>query len=64
MLGNPKYNIGDTVSFVINNKTVTGEVAIIDRYGTFEDTSDVSYDVYSKEDNILYKHINEKEIKQ
>jgi hypothetical protein len=59
MLGNPKYKMGDKVSFVINNETINGEIAIIDRYGTFEDNSDVSYDVYSKENNILYKHINE-----
>lgn len=62
MIGNPKYNIGDAVSFVIDNKTINGEVAIIDKYGTFEDDSDVSYDIYSKEENILYKHINEKNI--
>lgn len=62
MLGKPKYNIGDTVSFLIDNKAVNGEVAIIDKYGTFEDDSDVSYDIYSKEENILYKHINEKNI--
>lgn len=59
MLGNPKFNKGDKVSFSINNKIISGEIVIIDKYGTFEDDSDVSYDIYSDKHNILYKHINE-----
>ena len=58
MLGKPKYKYGDKVSFTIEGKKITGEVYIIDEYGTFFDKSDVSYDIMC--DNILYKHVNEK----
>ena len=84
MLGKPKYNIGDSVKFSIevpvydaNNKfekfekeTFQGNIYIIDKYGTFEDDSDVSYDIMvtdkkfvstvNTKGECLYKHINEK----
>lgn len=67
----PKYNYDDTVSFKIIDEDnvehiLTGKVYIIDRYGTFFDNSDVSYDVmvesgdYPTEYPCLFKHINEK----
>lgn len=70
MIGNPKYTIGDEVTFrIMNRKGVecdfTGIVVIVDRYGTFEDNSDVSYDILVKNtdgNDILYKHVNENSI--
>ena len=60
MLGKPKYTYGDIVKFTANdNKIREGIIAIIDRWGTFEDDSDVSYDIMNKEENILYKHFRE-----
>ena len=65
MLGKPKYDYNDIVKFKIkmfedaNEREVEGSVAIIDRYGTFEQNKEVSYDIYSVKDNILYKHITE-----
>ena len=60
MLGKPKFTYGDVVKFKMFDGTEKfGVVAIIDRYGTFEDDSDVSYDIFSKEENILYKHFRE-----
>lgn len=59
MIGKPKYNYNDTVSFVIDNKVKTGTVYIVDEYGTFEDDSDVSYDIMVEEEQTLYKHIKE-----
>ena len=60
MLGKPKYDYGDIVKFNIGeNEQRTGVVAIIDRYGTFFDNSDVSYDILNKEENMLYKHFRE-----
>lgn len=59
MIGKPKYKYDQPVSFRLGDKTYSGIIAIIDRYGTFEDDSDVSYDIYSKEENVLYKHIRE-----
>ncbi len=60
MVGKPKYKYGDIVKVKIGDTEITGAVAIIDRYGTFFDDSDVSYDILNKEENMLYKHINEK----
>ena len=60
MLGKPKYNYGDVVKFKLGDDIKEGIIAIIDKYGTFEDNSDVSYDIMNKEENILYKHLGEK----
>ena len=61
MLGKPKYKLGDIVQFkcIDNNDLKTGIIAIIDKYGTFEDNSDVSYDILNKEENMFYKHFRE-----
>ncbi len=60
MKGNPKFKIGDLVTFDFGkNNKFTGEIYIVDKYGTFEDPSDVSYDIFVKEENCLYKHIRE-----
>lgn len=60
MLGKPKYIVDQLVTFTIDNKLKTGLIWIVDKYGTFEDNSDVSYDIMVKEENCLYKHISEK----
>lgn len=62
MVGHPKYDYGDTVSFKIGTEVFTGTVEIIDSYGTFFDNSDVSYDVMCNVSGqaTLFKHINEK----
>ncbi len=59
MVGKPKYKIGDNVSFTLENEIKQGEIYIVDKYGTFEDDSDVSYDIFVKSDNVLYKHVKE-----
>ena len=58
MRGNPKYKVGDRVRFEFNGELVDGKVYIVDTFGTWEDPSDVSYDVMSDQD-CLYKHIRE-----
>lgn len=74
MIGKPKYNYGDKVKFVLEDKEYIGEVWIIDKFGTFEDNSDVSYDIMVKDafkvgndhyhpngnNDCLFKHISEK----
>lgn len=62
MLGEPKYTYGDVVKFKCGDEIITGVVAIIDKWGTFGDDSDVSYDLMRKENNTLYKHFNERSI--
>ena len=59
MVGKQKYKIGDNVSFTLENEIKQGEIYIVDKYGTFEDDSDVSYDIFVKSDNVLYKHVKE-----
>lgn len=68
MIGKPKYKLGDRVKFDIDGRRYHGNIYIIDAYGTFEDESDVSYDImvddwgdyYNEE--CLFKHINERMI--
>lgn len=62
MKGNPKYQYGNLVKFELNGEIKEGTIHIIDKYGTFEDDSDVSYDILVGNENCLYKHINEKYI--
>lgn len=59
MLGNPKYNYGDKVYFTADGNRYDGVIAIIDKYGTFFNDSDVSYDIYIPDINLLWKHIRE-----
>ena len=64
MIGKPKYKESDKVEFAIDeNDTRIGVIYVVDKYGTFFDKSDVSYDIYVEEENMLYKHINEKYVK-
>ena len=63
MKGFPKYKIGDKVhfEFTVEDKKYAedGEVVVVDKYGTFEDDSDVCYDI-RLEDGSWWKHISEK----
>ena len=63
MKGFPKYKLGDKVHFEITTADKTysedGEIVVVDKYGTFGDDSDVSYDI-KLEDGNWWKHINEK----
>jgi len=66
MKGHPKYKIGDNVKFTLEDRTYHGNVYIVDEYGTWDDDSDVSYDVMVNDwgDNhdkeCLFKHITER----
>lgn len=64
MLGKPKYKEGDTVTFLWEGVTKTGGILIVDPWGTFHDPSDVSYDIVVEDENMLYKHINERYVKR
>ena len=59
MLGKPKFKESEKVTFILNGSTKVGTVYIIDKFGTFFDDTDVSYDIMVEEDNCLYKHIRE-----
>lgn len=65
MIGKPKYKAFDKVEFeFIENEVHKGVVWIVDKWGTYYDKSNVSYDIYVAEENMLYKHINEKYVKR
>lgn len=63
MKGFPKFKIGDKVhfEFTIDDEKYSedGEIVIVDKYGTWFDSSDVSYDI-RLEDGSWWKHITEK----
>lgn len=67
-LGNPLFKYGDTVGFKCRiygeseDIFMTGTVEIIDRYGTFEQNIEPSYDIMVDDFNgqrCLFKHIRE-----
>ena len=74
MKGHPKFNCKDIVKFKLQDKEYIGEVYIVDKYGTWDDPSDVSYDILVKDafkegdeyykqngnNDCLFKHITEK----
>ena len=60
MIGKPKYAVGDKVQIKIDDDWVDGEIGIVDKYGTFFNPNEVSYDVwFNFGEPILYKHIPE-----
>lgn len=65
MLGKPKYNLKDKVSFKLKNiESLTGIIVVVDKYGTFEQNEDVSYDILVEScdefpNGCLFKHIPE-----
>lgn len=68
MRGKSKFDYGQKVRFTISDQEDNamekiGSIEIIDRYGTFFDPSDVSYDILVEAENCLYKHITEKLVK-
>lgn len=64
MLGLPRYKRGDVVFFKFFDKEVKGVVEIVDAYGTLEDDTDASYDIYVEDEKTLYKHIRERSVYQ
>ena len=62
------FTYGDLVQFDFESdgqvQKITGTVEIIDKYGTFEQNEEPSYDIYRKENNTLYKHIRQSELKK
>ena len=67
MRGHPKFKYNDKVKFTLpeTGETFYGKIYIIDSYGTFDNSSDVSYDILvnnwgPKKEECLFKHITEK----
>lgn len=64
MKGRPKFKVGDEVCFDWKGETKMGVVFVVDKYGTFDDPSDVSYDIFVEKENMLYKHFTEKLVRK
>ena len=72
MIGHPLYHHGDVVQFKLNRNegdpiVCIGTIEIIDKYGTFEQNNEVSYDVMVKNfansgELMFVKHILESEL--
>lgn len=60
MIGEPRYSKGDDVYFLFNGDMLHGSVFVVDRYGTFEQNEEPSYDILDNISNTLYKHVREK----
>lgn len=60
MKGKPKYKLNDTVEFKVFDEVLQGYIFIVDKYGTFDNPTDVSYDIMVESKNCLYKHVTEK----
>lgn len=63
MKGKPKFKYDDKVQFTLSDGiTRQGRIFIIDAYGTWQDPTDVSYDIMIETETggkMLYKHITE-----
>lgn len=62
MRGKPKFKVGDVVRFKVGNKVKVGTIEIVDRWGTFSNPTDVSYDIMVENENMFYKHFTEGDI--
>ena len=65
MIEKPKYSRNEKVAFLFDNgkekRKVVGRIAIIDRFSTFEQKIEVSYDIFA-EDGCLHKHVVESDV--
>lgn len=69
MIGNPKYNYNDYVQFSLIDSdgielVLNGFIYVIDKYGVFENNTDVHYDIMVEKcdkypDGVLFKHVIE-----
>lgn len=64
MRGKPKFDFDEEVAFTVDGKEKVGKIFIIDKFGTFFDDSDISYDILVESENTLYKHISEKRVRK
>jgi DNA-directed RNA polymerase subunit E'/Rpb7 len=59
MIVKPKFKKADWVKFELKGEIIEGEVWQVDAYGTFFQTKEPSYDIFSPKKNMLYKHMEE-----
>ena len=56
-----RYEVGDTVSFLLDETLYIGTIDIVDAFGTFFDNSEPYYDIYVniQEKRVLVKHVRQ-----
>jgi DNA-directed RNA polymerase subunit E'/Rpb7 len=59
MIGKPKFKKAEWVKFEWRGEIIEGEIWQVDAYGTFFQTKEPSYDIFSPKKNMLYKHMEE-----
>lgn len=65
MLGIPKFKVDDLVRFSpLQGMERDGVIEVVDKWGTWENDCEVSYDIFVDEENMLYKHIPESRVWQ
>lgn len=62
VIGSPRYKRGDMVKLVCDGAEKTGEIYVVDAFGTFEQNEEPSYDIHIEDERCLYKHICESDI--
>lgn len=62
MRGKPKFKVGEVVRFKCQDQVKVGTIEIVDKWGTFSDPTDVSYDIMVESENMFYKHFTEQDI--
>ena len=66
MVGQPKYKYGDVVKFYFDSGIEKiehyGKVEIIDAYGTWGQSKEVSYDIMGMDERALFKHVVESDV--
>ena len=65
-LGKSKYKYGDIVRFYFDTGKEKiehyGKIEIIDPYGTFGQSQEVSYDIMGLDEKALFKHVVESNV--
>ena len=61
------YKKGDIVTFAAGSYQFSGEIWIVDAFGTFDQNEEPSYDIFVSQhpkypDGVLYKHIRQSNI--
>lgn len=62
MIGQPKFKIKDLVEFSFNGSKRFGTIIIVDAFGTFRQSDEVSYDIIDLDRMVMCKHVVESDI--
>ena len=58
-----QYKVGDKVEFTFKNELKRGHIEVVDKYGALE-CDGPSYDILVPMEDIIYKHVEEKDVRK